>query len=882
MKKFYLSILCVFLGFSLFAKPVSIDQAREIAVKIFAHYSEKSDNLNISNVLTQSINNTPTLYIFTFEEVGFVIVAADDVCTPILGYSTDSPFNTQNIPANVQYWLDLYNTEIARLVSTNADNKQTLKEWDNISNLVFDDTKLVVTPLLTTTWDQGCYYNALCPADGGASFDCCGHVYTGCVATAMAQVMKYWGYPTTGVGSHTYTDANYGSQTANFGSTTYAWASMPNNVSSSNTAVATLMYHAGVSVDMAYDVSGSGAYSFNVPNSLINYFAYQNTAEIKYKAEFTATNWINMLKAELDASRPVYYSGSNGSAGHAFVCDGYNVSNQFHFNWGWSGSANGYFTMGSLNPSGYNFNSDNSAVVRVHPPNTAPVANFGASTTTPAIAGTVTFTDYSSNSPTSWNWAFDGGTPATSTLQTPPTITYAAAGNYQVSLTVSNASGTDTKVKTAYINVGGTPSAWIKQNTGFSTASRGIDEIDIVSPYVAWAKAYDGVTPTNYIREFTRTTNGGITWMPGTITFTNSASYGVSNIFAMNDTVAYACMFPISGTGGKIVKTTNGGTTWTEQTTAPFTSSWADFVHFFNATDGVAMGDPTTSGGDFVIYTTTNGGTNWTQVPAGNIPNASGTEAGTTNFYDAVGNTIWFGTSIGRIYKSVDKGLNWTVVNTGVGANQCYPTFKDANTGFVVLAASPYTMKKTINGGATWTAITPTGFFLKYPHIDNVPGTAAMWVDVSAGPGTGSSYSTNDCASFLNIDTGSVQYTSVEFFDINTGWAGGFNTSASDGGIYKWNYSVIVGQDESTIIEENIRIYPNPTNGMINIDFGSIDNEIELIVYNLMGEQVLNKVVRASQGQSTQIDLESCTPGIYFVSVINEGKHTVQRISVIR
>lgn len=880
MKKMYLSILCLFLGISLFANPVSVDQAREIATQCFKHYADKNTEISIAATLIQSRNDIPVSYIFIFETKGFVIVAADDVSIPILGYSTESTLDPQNIPANMQYWINQYNDEIARLITAGADNKPSLTEWNNIRSGAFNDSKLVVTPLLSTTWDQGCYYNALCPADGGGD---CSHTYTGCVATTMAQIMKYWAYPVTGAGTYTYTDATYGTQTANFGGTTYNWGSMPNNVSSANTAVATIMYHAGVSVDMSYSVDGSGAYSWDVPGALINYFTYQNTAEIKFKADFTTTNWNNMLKAELDASRPVYYSGDNGSAGHAFVCDGYNASSQFHFNWGWSGFGDGYFTMGALNPIGSNFSSNNMAVIRIKPPSAAPVADFIANTTTPAVAGTVTYTDYSSNSPTAWSWAFEGGTPATSTLQTPPSVSYATAGVYQVSLTVTNASGTDTKIKTQYINVGGTPSAWIKQNTGFSTASRGIDQICIVNPFVVWAKAYDGVTPTSYIREFTRTTNGGITWTPGTITFTNSTSYGVSNIYAINDTVAYACMFPTAGTGGKIVKTTNGGTTWTEQATATFTSSWANFVHFFNTTDGVAMGDPTASGADFVIYTTTNGGTTWTQINAANIPNCSGTEAGIVNFYDVVGNTIWFGTSIGRIYKSTDKGLNWTVVQTNVGANQSYPTFKDANTGLMILAADPYTIKKTTDGGATWNTITPTGFYLEYPHIDYVPGTAAMWVDVSSGPGTGSSYSMDDCATFLDIDTGSVQYTTVKFYDIHTAWAGGFNVSASDGGIYKWNFVDVTGQNEPLLPSGNVNVYPNPTNGFVNIEFTDfIQQSLEISVYNLIGEKIQDRTFNTGSGNTVQLDLSAQPAGIYMINIYDGTTRITKRISMVR
>ncbi|MBI4648032.1 MAG: hypothetical protein HY738_15970, partial [Bacteroidia bacterium] len=268
-----------------------------------------------------------------------------------------------------------------------------------------------------------------------------------------------------------------------------------------------------------------------------------------------------------------------------------------------------------------------------------------------------------------------------------------------------------------------------------------------------------------------------------TISFTGSTNYIVSNIFAFSADTAFVCMGPLTGTGGVIAKTTDGGLTWSTANSPAFTNSWANFIHFFNANDGVCMGDPTGDNQDFVIYTTTNGGASWTQVIGANIPNASGAECGTINFYDAFKNTLWFGTTIGRVFKSTDKGLTWTVSSTGL-SYQTDVRFKEANTGFAILRRPPYTMKKTTDGGTTWNAITPSGYFVKQPFIDFIPGTA-MWVDVSNGPNRGSSYSIDDCNSFIDIDTGSVQYTCVSFYDINTGWAGGYNSNSTDGGIWK-------------------------------------------------------------------------------------------------
>ncbi len=889
MKKLSILLLLVAFSFGLFASPVTLESAKSVANNFYSHYSSKS-NVAISDVLTYQKNGLNTFYVFVYETKGYVIVSADDAVTPILGYSTTDAFDKNNIPENAKIWFDSYSNQIKFIVDQKFSNKETSKEWSKIQNNMFEKSTQIVTPLCTTTWDQGCYYNAQCPADAGASWTC-GHVYTGCVATAMAQIMKKWNYPTTGLGTHTYTDPTYGSQTADYANTTYNWGSMPNSVNSANSAVATLMYHAGVAVNMTYATSGSGAYSGAVPEALISHFNYSPTAEIKFLAEFTNANWIAMLKGELDASRPVYYSGTDGSAGHAFVCDGYDANSKFHFNWGWSGSSNGYYAIGSLNPSGNSFNLDNAAIVRITPPSSAPIADFVADNTTPPIGGTVNFTNNSTNSPTTYSWVFDGGTPSTSTLQTPPAITYNTGGVYQVSLTVTNSNGTDTKVRSLYINVGGTPSAWIKQNSGFATASRGIDQICIINPYSVWAKAYDGSGSGAYIREFTRTVNGGITWTPGTIDFTNSASYGVSNIFPFNDTICYAAMFPTAGNGGLVVKTIDAGLTWSTANSPDYSTSWLNLVHFFNVNDGVTMGDP--AGNDFVVYTTSDGGLTWTLVPVGNLPNCLGGETGITNMYDANGNNIWFGTTKGRIYRSTDKGLTWTVSATGLGTSSTVtPVFKDALNGIVTgtQSATPYAylgMKKTIDGGTTWTTVTPTGFFVKSPDLAYIPGTTSTWVDVSASlpsatTNYGSSYSLDDCSTFLDIDTGSVQYTTVSFYDINTGWAGGFNTSSSDGGIWKWNNPIVTSIEPVKQIAEEVVIYPNPTNDFVNVEFSSVlKSKVSVNVYNVLGEKIITQEIQAGVN-NTKLNLSGNNAGVYLLTIDNGTKIITKRISKIK
>jgi hypothetical protein len=202
----------------------------------------------------------------------------------------------------------------------------------------------------------------------------------------MAQVMKYWNYPASGSGFHSYNTNNYGTLSADFGGTAYDWGSMPNTVSSSNEAVATLMYQCGVSVDMNYGVGsqgGSGAYVVTSQSpvqhcaeyALKTYFGYPNNLQGVVRANYSEDQWVNLLKSDLDASRPIVYAGFGSGGGHCFVCDGYDQNDFFHFNWGWSGYYDGYFSINALDPGGVGtgggtggFNSGHQAIIGVQAP----------------------------------------------------------------------------------------------------------------------------------------------------------------------------------------------------------------------------------------------------------------------------------------------------------------------------------------------------------------------------------------------------------------------------------------------------------------------------------------------------------------------------------
>ena len=332
---------------------------------------------------------TVRYYIFNDDTNGFVIVSGDRRCQPILGYSTQGGFDTAGMPENIRWWLQCYRNEIAALPEPGTGSIPENPLWELCGNggefPAPPSSATSVEPLVQTRWNQGFPYNDSCPYDANSTTN--HHTPTGCVATAMAQILKFWNWPAKGTGFRTYT-SNYGEEKANFEKTSYDWSNMTNTYSKNSSetakrAVAQLMYHCGVSVEMTYKTSSSGAYSLledkwldrytDARHALMEHFGCDTV--IGYgRDEQTDTNaWIKMLKSELNAGRPILYSGANEKSGHAFVCDGYDNRDFFHFNWGWGGSSDGYFQITALDPtnqgtggsaSGYN---DKQSVLFIRP-----------------------------------------------------------------------------------------------------------------------------------------------------------------------------------------------------------------------------------------------------------------------------------------------------------------------------------------------------------------------------------------------------------------------------------------------------------------------------------------------------------------------------------
>jgi hypothetical protein len=309
-------------------------------------------------------------------ENAYIVVSADDRVYPVLAYSSESSFPAKGKVPAFDWWMDNLANDIAiesRLKSTRMQDVAIA--WDlyttkEKSALNLKSTN-VVAPILTTFWNQDDQYNYYCPSSiTGPDGKC----YAGCVATAMSQVMKRYNYPQQGRGSYSYSHPAFGILSADFGNTTYNWAAMPNAIISAidtlgNHAIAKLMYHCGVSVDMNYAPSGSGAQSEYAANALYTYFKYRRYVNTADKASYTDDVWRNMIIDNLDMGYPLIYGGnpSGGGTGHAWVCDGYDSPTHFHFNFGWGGSGNGHFYLNNVTAQGTNFNGNQGIVYNIVP-----------------------------------------------------------------------------------------------------------------------------------------------------------------------------------------------------------------------------------------------------------------------------------------------------------------------------------------------------------------------------------------------------------------------------------------------------------------------------------------------------------------------------------
>lgn len=412
---------------------------------------------------------------------------------------------------------------------------------------------------------------------------------------------------------------------------------------------------------------------------------------------------------------------------------------------------------------------------------------------------------------------------------------------------------------------------WSEKATGFTAANRTLSSISIVNTSVIWAIALDNSAAPDYtIKEFTKSTDGGETWTPGTINLgANTSGLGITSISAISDQIAWISAAPDVSDFGGVWKTTDGGLTWTKQTTALFNNpidSYTSFVHFWDASNGVTGGD--TENGTFEIYTTSNGGNNWNRVIGANIPSSLVGEMGYVGVTSVVGNIFWFGTSAGRIFKSIDKGLSWTVTQTpsnnfNLGLDRF--TFSDANNGLFMDHNNTTTLYKTTDGGNNWTSITTPGFYKT--NIAYIPGTSTVIAGAAANPFS-SSYSTDNGSTWTTIDSG-VFHGTLAFLNDSFGFSAGINTNATTGGISK--FAGLPLKTPSFEADKQIAAYPNPTNGILKINSNnSLIKEVS--VYDLLGKEVFNS--KFSPLNNVNLDLNSLQAGNYILKTTSDSGKT--------
>lgn len=369
MKRSLFTLLFLTLGVTgLLANPVGLPKAQQAA----EGFAQTTLALTAKTNEARLVVTSESYYVFNFGTEGFVIVSNDDCFRPIVGYSDEGVFPTENPSPEMMYYLNsLSKGRQAALRASIKQSDEVALEWSMLlsqGRLPSRNGNRAAFHLCQTRWNQNDPYNKFCPSGNG------GRSYAGCVATAMSQVMNYWKHPAQGSGSHAYTHYEYGELSADFGASHYDFDIMPISISNSSPveqidAVAFFMYHCGIAVDMSYSPSGSGAYSQDVPDAVLKYFGYSNRCRYYSRNAFTLEEFQDLLKDQFDMGWPCYYSGqdTNGQGGHAFVCDGYDDNDMFHFNWGWGGSGDGFFAIDALDVSGYAFNDDQGVITNYVP-----------------------------------------------------------------------------------------------------------------------------------------------------------------------------------------------------------------------------------------------------------------------------------------------------------------------------------------------------------------------------------------------------------------------------------------------------------------------------------------------------------------------------------
>jgi Peptidase C10 family/Spi protease inhibitor/PKD-like domain/Secretion system C-terminal sorting domain len=776
MKKFILFSALLLATSLSFGAAVTVETARLTGFHFLQQQvsSVTSETQLTLNYTSYGKTGSACFYVFN-APVGFVMVSANDAVRPILAYSKDMKFDGNNIPPSSLSLLNFYRQQIeyVNAMSITA-TAEIADKWNSLVNYTIHASAakttygaVCVAPLLPTLWDQAPGYNQFCPYNTPDASLC----VTGCVATATAQVMRYWSWPANGVGSHTYNSGNpyVGTLSANFAGTTYNWAAMP--LTSSDTNVARLMYEVGVAVNMDYhpgDSSGSGAFVTIVGSPITNcaeyalktYFKYSTSLIGQQRSAFTDATWITKLKAELRASRPIIYDGQGTLGGHCWVLDGYDTTSYFHCNWGWSGTSNGYYCIDTFAPPALGwgggsggFDASQEAIFGVQP-NIQPITG----TATVCAGLTTTLADVT----TGGTWT--SGTTSVATIDPSTGVVYGVAGGTS-NITYSVSGSTVTKI----VTVNPAPTA------GTITSVGGVSTICITSVLTlsdgtsggTWSSTTPSVASVNASSGIVTGIGAGTT----TITYTTSNTCGTAHAYypitvnagtplTTAPTISPTGTTPCAGTAATYTATSAGATSffWTVSGTG---WSGASSSASINTTVGTGMGTLTVFGSNAcgtgptaTINVTPNAApVAPTVAMVGTIPctgttsvNYTGTASGATSY-------------------------NWTILGTGWSGSSSTGSIAvtlGTGTGTIICSAS-----NTCGTGSSDTT-----------YLNPNPNPAAPTVTMTGAMPCATSTST----SYSATSTGA---TSFSWSVLGTGWSGSSTTSSVVVGIGSGTGSII-------------------------------------------------------------------------------------------
>ncbi len=847
MKKLLSLTVAILLGIgAIYANPVDVNSAKIVGQKFVQTKFEASRGANLELVYTFSIDREKIFYVFNVDDNGFVVVSADDMFRPIVGYGTGETFDTEN-PARMYYLNAL--AEGRTLDRNKVNDPKVAEEWESVRNygrVLADDRGRIVDALIQTKWNQNpAPYNSECPADPHGPG---GHVYVGCVATAMAQIMNYWKYPTQGQGSHSYYCPGYGTLSANFGATTYDWDNMLNNYNGSYTpeqgnAVAILGYHCGVAVDMQYDgVEGSGTSSAYVPQAVASFFRYTSAVNIQYKGNLDV--WINTLKTALDKGWPMYYSGSaaNANAGHAFVCDGYDVGDYFHFNWGWGGSGDNWFLVGDIE-----YNTGNATITNFVPAdvynNTAQAPTNLTVTKTSDVAQEATLT-----------WVNPSKTLNNSNITTIDQIVIErdgivihtidnAAPGANMTWVDSNVPCYSTFTYKLYAVIGGARGNNITASESFGPTCEW-KIVATTTSMTGWKGgalvSYDGAG--REIDRFTMTSNNPVT-------YNMNITLGNVKFAWLAGTDNVQLTIKIKDSTGAVVYQYEG------------TSNNIPAGYLYEGNNGCGNAAPTEVPGE--LFASTQGG---------NVVLTWTASAKTQYGYNIYRDGLLF--ELAHDTEFVDE--------TAELGGHCYQVCYLTDGGESVLSNEAcasagegcesgrnlwYYIQENGKPMITWehpATGQPNGYFVyrkvnedgAYEHVKTVSG------------------SKNEYKETKTLEDGTwYYYRIVPYYKETECYSAPIKSMYNNEYFVKVLYSVD-GVEEN--MAQNVSVYPNPAKDMLTV---KAENLSSVVIYNSLGQRVF---AQSFDGNEAKIDMNSFDAGIYMVRINADGNEVTRKISVIR